>query len=246
MLEQFVKNCSPLEGLTLEKFAKDYLLWEGPHAGAGEEHEEEGAAETPCDELTTAPIPHPPATLRGKRNPYAIIERRKSLNQITTLIANCNKTADVKLHSSQMRGNLVGKTLSSVSKQAFMMNVPEKDGEKPVGKAVILTGKGSNSGIYFKIKNPVLVSTQVYTRYNIVSQDRELLFVDLEKQSNKTINNKEGQWHPGLHSVEHCQQVDRGDPSSLLSTVETHQVSNAGLPSTSETWIYWSKSNPGS
>ncbi|KAK4810617.1 hypothetical protein QYF61_007354 [Mycteria americana] len=45
-LEQFVKNCSPWEGPTLEKFMEDCLLWEGPHAGAGEECEEEGAAET--------------------------------------------------------------------------------------------------------------------------------------------------------------------------------------------------------
>ena len=29
--------------------------------------EEEGAAETTCDELTTAPIPHPPALLGGRR-----------------------------------------------------------------------------------------------------------------------------------------------------------------------------------
>ena len=40
MLEQFVKNYSLWEGLTLEKFVKDCLLWEGPHAGAGEECEE--------------------------------------------------------------------------------------------------------------------------------------------------------------------------------------------------------------
>ena len=29
--------------------------------------EEEGAAETTCDELTTTPIPHPPALLEGRR-----------------------------------------------------------------------------------------------------------------------------------------------------------------------------------
>lgn len=62
------------------------------------------------------------------------------------------KTAAVKLHSSQMRGNLVGRTFSTVSKQAFMRKVPEKDGEKLVGKVVILTGKGSNSRVHFKIK----------------------------------------------------------------------------------------------
>ncbi|KAK4806915.1 hypothetical protein QYF61_012636 [Mycteria americana] len=38
----------------------DCLLWKGPHAGAGEECEEEGVAETMCDELTTTPIPCSP------------------------------------------------------------------------------------------------------------------------------------------------------------------------------------------
>jgi len=42
------------------------LLWEECQAGAGAEREEEGAAETAWDELTTAPIPHPPAPLRGE------------------------------------------------------------------------------------------------------------------------------------------------------------------------------------
>jgi len=45
-LEQFVKSCSPWEGLTLEKFMENCLPWVGPHAGAGEESEEEGAAGT--------------------------------------------------------------------------------------------------------------------------------------------------------------------------------------------------------
>jgi len=40
---------------------EDCLLWEGPHTGAGEESEEEGVAETKCDELIANPIPHPPA-----------------------------------------------------------------------------------------------------------------------------------------------------------------------------------------
>ncbi|KAK4827992.1 hypothetical protein QYF61_022694 [Mycteria americana] len=67
MLEQFLKNCSPWEGLMLEKFVEDCLLWEGPHAGAVEEHEEEGAAEATCNELTTASIPCPPMPHRGRR-----------------------------------------------------------------------------------------------------------------------------------------------------------------------------------
>ena len=35
-----LKNCSPWEGPTLEKFMKNCHLWEGPHTGAGEECEE--------------------------------------------------------------------------------------------------------------------------------------------------------------------------------------------------------------
>ena len=66
MLEQFMKNCSPWEGLTLEKFMEDCLPWEGPHAGAGEECEEEGAAETTCDELTATPHSPSPCATRGE------------------------------------------------------------------------------------------------------------------------------------------------------------------------------------
>lgn len=57
----------------------------------------------------------------------------------------------------------MGKTFSSASKQASMRNVPEKDGERWRGKVVVLTGKGYNRGIYFKIKKPVLTFTQVLT-----------------------------------------------------------------------------------
>jgi len=45
-LGQFMKSCSPWEGLTLEPFMEDCLPWMGPHTGAGEESEEEGASET--------------------------------------------------------------------------------------------------------------------------------------------------------------------------------------------------------
>lgn len=34
MVEQFWKNCSLWERLTLERFVKDCVLWEGSHAGA--------------------------------------------------------------------------------------------------------------------------------------------------------------------------------------------------------------------
>jgi len=46
---------------------EDCLPREGPHAGAGAECEEEGAAETTCDELTAVPIPCRPAPLAGRR-----------------------------------------------------------------------------------------------------------------------------------------------------------------------------------
>jgi len=63
----FLKDCSPREGLVLEKLMENCLLWEGPHAGAGEKYEKEGATETMCDEWTITLIPHPPALLRGRR-----------------------------------------------------------------------------------------------------------------------------------------------------------------------------------
>jgi len=43
------------------------LPWGEHHTGAGAESEEEGAAETTCDELTVTPIPHPPVLLGGRR-----------------------------------------------------------------------------------------------------------------------------------------------------------------------------------
>lgn len=46
---------------------KNCILWEGPPAGAGAEHEEEGVAGMKCYELTANPIPHPPAPLGGRR-----------------------------------------------------------------------------------------------------------------------------------------------------------------------------------
>ncbi|GAB0183375.1 hypothetical protein GRJ2_000802800 [Grus japonensis] len=72
MLEQFMKNCSPWEGLTLEKLVENCLLWWDPTLEQGKSvrsppPEEEGVAETPCDELTTAPIPCPPVPLWGRR-----------------------------------------------------------------------------------------------------------------------------------------------------------------------------------
>jgi len=53
----FVKNCRLWEGPTLKKITKDCIKWEGPYAGAGEECEEEGAAERKSYELVITPIP---------------------------------------------------------------------------------------------------------------------------------------------------------------------------------------------
>jgi len=52
-----LKDCTQLEGLIVEQLMKDSVLWEGPNTGAGEEHEEEGAAEMKCGGLTSTPIP---------------------------------------------------------------------------------------------------------------------------------------------------------------------------------------------
>lgn len=82
MLEQVCcQNLGPHGGPTLQKFMKDvertqggeghegFLPWVGPQV-SGEEcgdppTEEEGAAQTTCDEPTKIPIPHPSALLRN-------------------------------------------------------------------------------------------------------------------------------------------------------------------------------------
>jgi len=61
----FLKNCTPWEGPTLGQFV-NCLPWEGTHAGAGEESEEEGAAEALCDELTITPISLSPCAAHGE------------------------------------------------------------------------------------------------------------------------------------------------------------------------------------
>jgi len=43
---------------------ENFSLWGIPHAGKGEECEEEGETKTMCEELTTIPILCPPALLR--------------------------------------------------------------------------------------------------------------------------------------------------------------------------------------
>jgi len=58
-LQQFMKNYSLQEGPVLEKFVEDFFPWVGPHTGAVKECEEEGMAETKCDELTQSPFPVP-------------------------------------------------------------------------------------------------------------------------------------------------------------------------------------------
>jgi len=67
-LEQSVpEDCTPWEGPMLGWFVENGLLLVRPCAGAKEECEAEEVAETTCDELTTAPIPCPPALLGGRR-----------------------------------------------------------------------------------------------------------------------------------------------------------------------------------
>ncbi|KAK4823757.1 LOW QUALITY PROTEIN: hypothetical protein QYF61_006053 [Mycteria americana] len=72
-LEQFVKNCSPWEGLTLEKFMEDSVSHgRDPTLEQGKSvrsppPEEEGAAETTSDELTATSTPRSPVLLAGRR-----------------------------------------------------------------------------------------------------------------------------------------------------------------------------------
>lgn len=51
--------CSLREGLALEHSVKNSIPWEGPHDAAGEESEDEGAAEIKHYRPTAASIPHP-------------------------------------------------------------------------------------------------------------------------------------------------------------------------------------------
>ncbi|GAB0178670.1 junction-mediating and -regulatory protein-like [Grus japonensis] len=73
----------PMEDPTLEQSVPEGLHpMEGTHAGAGAEceessPEEEGAAETVCDELTTTPIPHPSVPLEVGREFRSDVKRRK-------------------------------------------------------------------------------------------------------------------------------------------------------------------------
>jgi len=72
MLGEFVKSCSPWAGLVLRSLWRTISRERDLQAGAGEEceessPEEEGVAETTCDELTVTPIPHPPVPLREER-----------------------------------------------------------------------------------------------------------------------------------------------------------------------------------
>jgi len=45
----FLKHCTLWKGPTMEKLVENCLPWVGPHAGAGEESEEEGMVKTMCD-----------------------------------------------------------------------------------------------------------------------------------------------------------------------------------------------------
>lgn len=71
MLEQYTKNCSLWEALTLQKLVKDCIWWKGLQAGTGEgilpSSEEEAAAQTVCDKLTKTAIPHFPVLMEDRR-----------------------------------------------------------------------------------------------------------------------------------------------------------------------------------
>lgn len=50
----------------VEKVMEDYLLWERPDTGAGEEHEDIGAAGMKCQKLIATPIAWPSAPPGGR------------------------------------------------------------------------------------------------------------------------------------------------------------------------------------
>jgi len=58
----FLKDCTLWEGPMLERFMDDCLQWMRPHSPLLLQCEEEGAAETTCDELTTTPHSPSPCT----------------------------------------------------------------------------------------------------------------------------------------------------------------------------------------
>lgn len=51
----------------MDQFLKDYLSWGGPHAGAGEENEDEGVTETKCNGLSATLISHSSVPFGGMR-----------------------------------------------------------------------------------------------------------------------------------------------------------------------------------
>jgi len=66
------QNLWPYGGPMLEQFMEDCLLWKGPTLEQGKSvrsppPEEEGVAESSCDELTAGPVPRPPALLGRTR-----------------------------------------------------------------------------------------------------------------------------------------------------------------------------------
>lgn len=72
MLKQFLKNCSPREGLALEEFMEHCLLRRGSMLEQGKSvrsppTKEEELEEATCIELTTAPVPQPGAKLSPGR-----------------------------------------------------------------------------------------------------------------------------------------------------------------------------------
>lgn len=60
-----IEELQPLGRTHVGEGHEGLCSWEEPHAGAREEHEEEGAAETKGYGLTIAHIPHPPASVTG-------------------------------------------------------------------------------------------------------------------------------------------------------------------------------------
>ncbi|KAK4818457.1 hypothetical protein QYF61_013663 [Mycteria americana] len=122
MLEQSLKNCSQREGYTLEQFVKDCIPWEGPHAAAGEEREEEGVAEMNFYELAATPIPHPPVPPGRKEVEESGVKLSLGRSTAVTMLATMTKYNDIA--HNQDRSGAHGFTLLLLSMTSCGMEYP--------------------------------------------------------------------------------------------------------------------------
>lgn len=92
---------------------EEYLLEVGCHTGAEEKNEEEGAAETKCDELTAISIPSPLALLRGRKQSKSEVKLNLGGRERWTEVG--RRCFQVWIYFSLSCSNLIGNKLISPS-----------------------------------------------------------------------------------------------------------------------------------